>query len=200
MFRRTREKDIRFKRSVLIGLAVPVATVPVGIGMAASGATITRFHSVATVTVSSWQPSQCPGPNGPNTVVRVKGQGPIASDDPRLAGTFHVDAVILVNAQGDGVSRDNWRITDTNTGALKAHGTAIGVQHGSNPVKSLSIGQLADGTLTSANAVVSLPPPGTPHPITIAYGGSGSPLGDVAVTVGLNARRSLRQEPMTVPH
>jgi hypothetical protein len=175
----------RLCASPLVGLGLLTGMIPAGIALANGGnATITRFHSVASVGISSVQTSSCPGPNGPDAVTFIKGQGPINSDDPRLVGTFHVDAVILVNAQGEGVSRDNWQITDSATGTLKASGTAYGVQHGSNPIKALSIGQLADGSRTMANALVTLPAPGSQNPITIEYGGSGSPLEDDAVVVG----------------
>jgi len=172
-------------RSKLVGLGAVAAMIPAGIALAVGdGATITRFHSTASVGITSVQTSSCPGPNGPDAVTSIKGQGPVTSDDPRLVGTFHVDAVILVNAQGEGVSRDNWQITDSATGTLKASGTAYGVQHGSNPIKALSIGKLADGSRTMANAVVTLPAPGSQDPIKVEYGGSGSPLEDDAVAVG----------------
>jgi hypothetical protein len=177
-------------RSKLLGLGLLAATIPAGIALASGGsATITRFHAMANVAITSLQNSSCPGPNGPDAVTFVKGQGPVTSDDPRLAGTFHVDAVILVNAQGEGVSRDNWQITDSATGALKASGTAYGVQHGFNPIKALSIGQLADGSRTMANALVTLPAPGSQDPIRIEYGGSGSALEDDAVVVGSGCAR-----------
>ena len=135
--------------------------------------------------------STCNGSDGPFTVVRLRGEGPVASDDPRLRGIFKANAVVLTNAAGEGVSRDDWEIVDPVTRRRKAAGTAFGVHNGSEPIKALSIGHLADGGRFFANARVTLPPPGVEQPIVVEYGGAGGPEADRAVIVGGDCPRGL---------
>lgn len=107
------------------------------------------------------------------TVIRVRGEGPMTSDDPRMEGIFKAEAVMLVDDKGQGVGRDDWTLVDAATGKVKARGTAHGTINGSNPIRAVSIGKLEDGTRFFANARVEVPPPGAEGPIVIEYGGPG---------------------------
>lgn len=105
------------------------------------------------------------------TVVRVRGKGPITSNDPRFQGVFEADAVILVNGAGEGVSRDDWRVVDPETGETKVEGTAHAVHNDPNPLRAVTIGRFADGDHFFGHARVALPEPGSDGPIVIEYGG-----------------------------
>ncbi len=121
------------------------------------------------------------GPNGVCSVIRVRGEGPMASDDPRLAGIFKADAVMLINERGEGVGRDDWEIVDAESGASKASGIAHsihndpGFQENPEPFYALSIGRFEDGSRLFTRARVSLPRPGRAEPIVIEYGGGPEP-------------------------
>ena len=174
------------RRGTLIGLGLAAAIVPAGISVADddSRPKITRVHSRAEVSVTSERTTTCRGSDDRTyTVVKIRGTGPITSDDPRLNGTFHVDAWIMLGENGQGIGHDDWKITDPRTGQLKARGRADGVLDGANPSKSLSIGEFADGSRLVANSLVTLPPPGVQAPIVIEWGGPGSPAPDDAVIV-----------------
>lgn len=133
--------------------------------------TITTFHSFATLTPISVTPTVCKHSDGTYTNVHILSQGPITSNDPRMAGTFHGDAMILTNAQGIGVSRDKWTITDTATGAVKVTGVAQALDaDATGPIHSVVTARFADGSFMSTMAVVRLPPPGVPGAITVEYG------------------------------
>lgn len=134
--------------------------------------TITTFHSFATVTATSITPTVCAHSDGTFTNTHIISQGPITSNDPRMAGTFHGDAMILTNAQGIGVSRDKWTITDTITGVVKVTGVAQALDaDATGPIHSVVTARFADGSFMSTMAIVRLPPPGSTGAITIEYGG-----------------------------
>lgn len=119
--------------------------------------------------------------NGSDTysVIRVRGEGPMTSNDPRMEGIFKVDAVMLVDERGAGVGRDDWEVVDAATGESKAAGIAHSIHNdprfheAPEPFAALSIGQLTDGSRFFAHARVALPPPGVQRPIAIEYGGPG---------------------------
>jgi hypothetical protein len=146
---------------------------------------INTFHSFATVQATVTPIATCQGKDGVTyTVLSVQGEGPITSDDPRMAGIFHADALILDSpATGYGVSKDDWTVTDPTTGALKASGTAYATDFGPHP-RAITVAELADGSHMWANTVVTLPAPGTSDPITIEYGGPGLDEPDRGVIVG----------------
>ena len=114
-----------------------------------------------------------PQGDGDATVIRVRGKGPMTSTDPRFVGTFEADAVIIVDNEGEGVSRDDWRVVDDETGETKVRGTAHGIHNDPNPIRAVTIGRFADGDHFFGNARVTLPEPGTDDPIVIEYGGPG---------------------------
>lgn len=135
--------------------------------------TITTFHSFATVAPTSVTPTVCKHSDGTYTNVHILSVGPITSNDPRMVGTFHGDAMILTNAQGIGVSRDKWTITDSTTGAVKVTGVAEALDaDATGPIHSVVTARFADGSYMSTMAVVRLPPPGQQGAITIEYGGA----------------------------
>lgn len=134
---------------------------------------ITTFHSFATLTPTSVTSTVCAHSDGTYSNVHILSQGPITSNDPRMAGTFHGDAMILTNAQGIGVSRDKWTITDSGTGAVKVTGVAEALDaDATGPIHSVVTARFVDGSFMSTMAVVRLPPPGTPGAITVEYGGA----------------------------
>jgi hypothetical protein len=134
---------------------------------------ITSFHSLATVQGTVTPAAICAGVDGIYVLLSVQGSGPVTSDDPRLSGIFHADALILDGpTTGLGVSRDSWTITDPATGAVKARGIAIATDLGPHP-RAVTFATLADGSHMVANTVVTLPAPGSSDPILIEYGGPG---------------------------
>lgn len=149
--------------------------------MTDEGVQLEVVQARAEVGIESLDVKVHPGQNGACSVIRVRGEGPIASEDPRLAGIFRVDAVMLFNERGEGVGRDDWEIVDAENGAPKASGTAHsvhndpGFQENPEPFGALSIGQLEDGSRLFTRARVSLPRPGSDEPIVIEYGGGPEP-------------------------
>jgi hypothetical protein len=134
---------------------------------------ITSFHSLATVQGTVTPKAICNGVDGVYMLLAVMGDGPITSDDPRMSGIFHADALILDSpVSGLGVSRDSWTITDPATGAVKVRGYAIATDLGPHP-RAITVATLADGSHMVANSVVTLPAPGSTDPILIEYGGAG---------------------------
>jgi len=152
--------------ALLVLLAAPLATAD------SVAFSITTFHSFATITPESVSVTVCPHSDGTYTNVHVMGSGPVSSNDPRMSGIFHVDAMILTNAVGVGVSRDKWTITDAVTGAVKAKGVAQALDTDMTaPVHSAVTARLADGSFMSTLAVVTLPSAATGGLITVEYGG-----------------------------
>lgn len=135
--------------------------------------TITTFHSFATLVPTSVTPTVCKHSDGTFTNVHILAEGPITSNDPRMVGTFHGDAMILTNAQGIGVSRDKWTITDSSTGDVKVTGVAQALDaDATGPIHSVVTARFADGSFMSTMAIVRLPPPGVQGAITVEYGGA----------------------------
>jgi hypothetical protein len=117
----------------------------------------------------------CIGVNGEEfTFTHVKGQGPIAASDPRMDGTFFANAKLLHNSQGVGISQDDFKIRDSQTGRLKATGVAKAMDAGAEPIKAMVTIDLSDGSHIWTESTVRLPAPGTQDPIVIEYGGEGS--------------------------
>ena len=147
--------------------------------MTDEGMQVDVFEVRAEVAVRELEVSAPAGDDGTYTLVRVRADGPVTSNDPRLAGIFHANAVMLVNERGEGVGRDNWEIVDAQDGSVKARGIAHAVHNDPNfhvapePFAALSIGRLSDGTQMFAHARVALPPPNSDRPIVIEYGGPG---------------------------
>ncbi len=137
----------------------------------------------------------CQGPDGPYQLIHVTGEGPITSDDPRLTGTFIVDALILDSTTtGIGVSTDRFKVIDPSTGRLKVKGKAWGTDLAGEPIKSMAIADLADGSRLATNATVYLPQPGTAQPLAIEYGGAGpGNLEDRAFVISGDCRRTLEK-------
>ncbi|HKY64189.1 MAG TPA: hypothetical protein VJR29_12310 [bacterium] len=127
----------------------------------------------AEVVPTSVVPSTCQGLDGTYNVVRIAGQGPITSEDPRMEGTFFADAIVLTNAQGKGVSRDNFKIRDSR-GRLKVLGSAIGIHNDPQAIHAQAKAWLADGSRFHSESTVRLPAPGSQDPIVVEYGGEGS--------------------------
>lgn len=133
---------------------------------------MTSYSSIAQVQATVVPVTTCQGTDGTYTLLSVTGSGPNTSSDPRMAGTFHVNAYLLDSPTTTlGVSIDNWTITDAQTGAVKARGKGIATDLGPSP-HAIAYGRLADGSTMVANAVVTLPAPGS-NTITIEYGGEG---------------------------
>ncbi|HKX11932.1 MAG TPA: hypothetical protein VJP40_02175 [bacterium] len=135
---------------------------------------ITPVFARAEAQPTSLEVSTCEGADGVYTVLHVTSQGPITSNDPRLEGTFYGDAIAITNAQGKGISRDNFKIHDPVTGKLKMKGTGYGIHSDPNPIHAQAFGRLADGTRFWSESTVWLPAPGTQDPIIVEYGGEGS--------------------------
>lgn len=152
-----------------------LATLACSIAFADDGSlTLTPFHAFATITPNAPQLLATCHDRAGNTItnVHVTGSGPITSTDPRLTGTFHVNAMILTNQNGLGVSRDEWTITDSSSGAVKATGVAEALDtYQTAPILAVNTARLADGAFVSHIAVVHLPSAATGGLLTIEYGG-----------------------------
>lgn len=134
--------------------------------------TITLFHSFATLQPTGFTPTVCKHSDGTYTNVHVTSIGPITSDDPRMEGIFHGDAMILTNAQGIGISRDKWWITDAVTGDVKVTGVAQALDVDMTaPIHAINTARFADGSYMSNMAIVNLPSAATGGMITVEYGG-----------------------------
>lgn len=164
-------------------------------GQAHESVRITKMRARAAVQLSSFDQKVCHGADGDYTLVRLTGEGPITSTDSRITGTFYVDAMILHNPQGQGISRDKFKIRDPRSRRIKVQGTAWAVDADPNPIHGMAMAKLADGSRLLAESVVYLPAPGSPDPIIIEYGsdqGSTDPA-DRAYIVSGNCRE-LRDE------
>lgn len=136
---------------------------------------ISEFYASATVTPGASKVlATCHDAAGNTyTNVAVSGSGPITSSDPRMSGTFHVDAMILTDQNGIGVSRDKWTITDPVTGAVKATGVAQALDADqTGPIIAVNTARLADGSFVSHIATVTLPSAATNGKLLIEYGGN----------------------------
>jgi hypothetical protein len=157
---------------------------------------MTPFFARAEITLTSIKTATCEGENGEVfTFFHLKGQGPITATDPRMEGTFFANAKLLHNAQGVGVSRDDLKIRDTQTGQLKATGVALSLDAGFEPIKAMTTIDLADGSRVWTEATVRLPAPGTSDPVILEYGGAGSGIPeDRAVLVTGDCRRFFNED------
>ncbi len=135
---------------------------------------INKFHAFATITPSAPEVlATCHDDSGNTyTNVHLTGTGPITSTDPRMEGTFHVNAMILTDQNGIGVSRDEWSITDSRTGAVKVRGVAQALDTDQTaPIYAVNTARLADGSFVSHIAIVHLPSAASNGNLTIEYGG-----------------------------
>jgi hypothetical protein len=168
---------LSFKR--LIGLSAMGAVLLLVNGLARTvladpTLSITPFFSHAEVGVTSIKTDTCVGANGEVfSFTHVKGQGPIVATDPRMEGTFFANAKLLHNSQGVGVSVDDFKIRDSQSGKLKATGLAQAMDSGAEPIKAMTTINLSDGSRVWTEATVRLPAPNTQDPIIIEYGGDG---------------------------
>lgn len=135
---------------------------------------ISEFHAFATLTPDPPKVLAVCHDDAGNTYtnVGITGSGPITSSDPRMAGVFHANAMILTDQNGVGVSRDEWTITDPVTGAVKVTGVAQALDTDQTaPIIAVNTARLADGSFVSHIAVVNLPSAATAGKLTIEYGG-----------------------------
>lgn len=124
----------------------------------------------AVVQVTSIEVETIEGDEGPQTQVRLTGEGPITSEDPRLNGILYADAVILTDADGHGISRDEFEIFDPATGQRLVKGSAWGIHADPAPIHGQAVARLRDGSRFYAESTVTVPPPGSLDPIVIEYG------------------------------
>lgn len=129
---------------------------------------ITPFSSHAVLTVDSVKVTSCGGVDGIYTLTEFRAHGPLTATDGRMSGTHHADGKILVNPDGFGVGRDDWRVTDAR-GKTIARGTARTVQDPSGVINGLVTGTLADRSVVWTRSHVVLPA-GPADPIVIDYG------------------------------
>lgn len=156
-------------RALSVLLVLLVSSLAVADGTVFS---ISQFHAIATIQPTGFATTVCPNADGVYTNTHVTGVGPVTSSDPRMSGTFHVNAMILTDQNGIGVSRDEWTITDSVTGAVKATGVAEALDADqTGPIHSSVTARLADGSFMSTMAIVTLPSPATNFSIIVEYGG-----------------------------
>jgi hypothetical protein len=158
----------------IIGLGFFLAGIPAATALAHRPLSITPVFARAEVIPSSVEVSTCQGAEGEEfSVVRIRGEGPITSEDPRLEGTFFANAVTLHNSDGVGIGHDNFEIRDPATGRLKVKGHADSLDADPEAIKGMVTARMADGSRFWAESTVRLPPPGVQAPVVIEYGGEG---------------------------
>ena len=165
----------------VLAITTVLATGISGVAFAVSGNgnfDVQPFHAFATITPDPPMVlATCTNPYNSDVVtnVHITGKGPITSNDPHFNGIFHVNAMILTNQGGVGVSRDKWTITDNTETVVLAKGVAQALDTDKTaPIIAVNTARLynAGGKTTFAShiAVVRLPNPSSPL-LTIEYGG-----------------------------
>ncbi|HKY62914.1 MAG TPA: hypothetical protein VJR29_05780 [bacterium] len=158
----------------IMGLGIFLAGISVANAWDHRPLSITPVFARAEVIPTSVQVSICEGADGEEfSVVRLRGQGPITSEDPRLEGTFFANAITLHNSDGVGIGRDDFEIRDPVTGRVKVKGSADSLDADPEAIKGMVTARLADGSRFWAESTVRLPPPGVQAPVVIEYGGEG---------------------------
>ena len=122
------------------------------------------FHAFATITPDPpTVRAICTNPHNSDVVtnVHITGKGPVTSNDPHFNGIFHVNAMILTNQHGVGVSRDEWTITDNTETVVLAKGVAQALDTDMTaPIIAVNTARLYDAsgqtTFASHIAVVAL--------------------------------------------